>query len=128
MIYIYKDSVNNVYFRGQKMSSKSYFVFDFQSVETNESKLMTGVNYNSGSTNYDLFVIIETGSTYQNLTASTINLGVGTYNLYIYDADAQHLMATGTCIEKNVVIVSSTTASTFSYYMPMSGATIVQWD
>jgi len=95
MINIAQDSNNNIYLdltvNSQSWvfsSSTPYFLFNFTSESTNESIYFVADNIAdiSARTRYDQFNIIETGSTYTNLTGGTISLSNGNFWLYkIYE-------------------------------------------
>ena len=60
---------------------------------------------------YNRFDIIETGSTYENLTASTVNLRTGGYQLNVYEASTPTLeisATTGTIIYTGKAYVNGT--------------------
>lgn len=62
-----------------------YYLFEFISDSTNDSVLFTGNDISGNKDRFNEFSIVETGSTFVNLTASTVNLeptGFWKYNVY----------------------------------------------
>lgn len=61
-----------------------YYLFEFTSEVTSESIYFVTTNIAplSARTRYDQFLVIETGSTFTNLTAGTVNLSTGNFWLY----------------------------------------------
>lgn len=60
---------------------------------------------------YNRFDIVETGSTYENLTASTVNLRTGGYKLNVYESSIPTLevsATTGTIIYTGKAYVNGT--------------------
>jgi hypothetical protein len=119
-IYINKNSGNTCYFTLTENSTLSnpYYLFNFVSLDSNQSIFFTGTDLSSNLSRYNKFTITETsGST--NFTAATISLSVGEWNYYAYEMTGQtnlHLSGTTSLVEQGLVFVSGiTTPSTFTY-------------
>ena len=71
----------------------------------------TGADLSTYKCRYNRFDIIETGTTYVNLTGATVNLRSGSYTYDIYEASASTLSVsatTGTIISTGKVLVNGT--------------------
>ena len=89
MIKILKNSSNRAVFTLNEdttlTGSSIYYLFQFINDDTDNSVLFTGEDISENPSRFNEFTIVETGSTYTNLTASTINLepsGFWKYNVY----------------------------------------------
>jgi hypothetical protein len=61
-----------------------YYLFSFVNGNTREVTNFTATDLSSYTSRYNEFLIKETGSTFVNLTASTINVKPGMYSYTIY--------------------------------------------
>ena len=120
MIYINKNSSNtvalslsnNVTITGQTV----YFLFEFENTQTRESVLFTGTDTSSNPYRYNKFDIIESGTSFVNLTAAVVNLepeGWWDYNVYQMTGQTNLSLSgvTGGPIQKGKVYVSGTTVA-----------------
>ncbi len=107
MININQNSANNVVLDLTANSSlwifssqTPYFLFEFTSEATQEQILFVAENLAdlTARTRYDQFNIIESGSTYTNLTGGTISLTPGYFWLYnVYEQTTRdNLLISGT--------------------------------
>jgi len=114
MIYLDKNSSNMVILELTLVSSlpNPYYLFEFiNDINTSNITYFTGTDLSSYKCRYNRFDVIETGSTYTNYTASTINLRTGSYNYNVYEASASTLSVsatTGVVISTSKVIVNGT--------------------
>ena len=97
-----KNSINTACFR---LNSKSeitgdtrYFLFQFTNHQTKQEILFTGEDISVNKPLFNEFQFTETGSTYTNLTASTINLEPsGWWSYKVYEmTDPTNLFISGT--------------------------------
>lgn len=116
MLYINKNSENYLAVTAGQTTDRIYFTFQLQNQSTNNISYFCAEDISTNTALYNEFLIIETGTTYVNLTSGIINLRKGYYDYAIFSADAQHLMVTGSCLEKGILIVSgdSTTVNSYS--------------
>ena len=116
-----KNDVNTACFR---LSSKSiltadtvYHLFSFTNSSTRQEILFTGQDISNNKPLFNEYTIIETGSTYTNLTASTICLApAGWWSYRVYEMTDQNNLklsaTTGIAIEYGKVEVIELTATT----------------
>lgn len=127
MLLINKNSSNTLVFTGTEYATiaSPYFTFKLQNQLTKDLTYFTAPNISTATTRYDMFTVIETGTTSVNLTAGTINLAVGSYNYNIYENDVQSLSVTGNCVEYGVLRVVPVSADTYyiSTLNSLTGAT-----
>ncbi len=98
MIYINKDSSNNVILEltlNSNLLSPNY-LFQLTNEMTSNETLFTATDLSTFKCRYNRFNIIETGSTFTNLTGGTINLVSGSYNYNIYESSTPTLYISGT--------------------------------
>lgn len=99
MIYLYKNLANTVILELTLESSliNPFYLFEFSN-DLNPSNVsyFTGTDLSQFKCRYNRFTIIETGVTYTNLTAATLNLLTGSYNYNIYEATGLTLSVSGT--------------------------------
>jgi len=114
MLLINKNASNTLVFTGTEYATTAspYFTFKLQNQLTKDLTYFTATNSSTATTRYDMFTIIETGST-SNWTAGTVNLAVGSYNYTIYENDAQTLSVTGNPVEYGVLRVVPVSADTY---------------
>jgi L-lysine 2,3-aminomutase len=140
MIHILKNTVNDCVFTLRENSSlwnisgiTPYYLFQFTSENTNQSIYFTATDITpqSSITRYDEFYIIETGSTYQNLTAGTINLNPGGYYTYqIYEQVNPYNLSvanTQSMVEKGIVQVSGETGYSPTFYTQSGSSKFVTY-
>lgn len=114
MIYLDKDTTNEVILELTSVSSLLLpeYLFKFTNdVNPNNITYFTGTDLSTYKCRYNRFQVIETGSTYVNLTASTVNLISGSYTYDIYEATGTTLSVsatTGEIISTGKVIVNGT--------------------
>lgn len=118
MIRINKNSVNSIIATTSEKTTlvNPYYLFSFQSNADKNTTNFICVDSSSATTRYNLFTIIDTGSTSVNLTASTVNLTEGWYNYTIYEQTSDtNLYITGTTssVECGLAYVSG--SSQFNY-------------
>lgn len=98
-MYLEKDSNNTVILELTLNSSlvTPYYLFSFSS-DTNYDQILnfTGPDTSTYKCRYNKFDIIETGSTYTNLTASTVNLRTGSYSYQVYESSTPTLSLSAT--------------------------------
>jgi hypothetical protein len=107
MVILNKDSENTVILELTSVSSllAPYYTFELiNDITPSNVTYFTGTDLSTYKCRYNRFNIIETGTTYVNLTASTINLKTGSYTYNVYEASAstisisattQNIIATG---------------------------------
>lgn len=123
MLQLNKNTENTIVFTASELCTSNYFVFELINQSSNQPYYFTAPNL-SLSTRYNEFLIVETGSTYQNLTAGTISLQVGMYNYSIYSSDIQQIVLTGSVVERGILEVVGETANTYSQgFLNTSGNT-----
>jgi len=112
MINIDKNSTNKVILTLTEKSTllNPFYLFSFTSTtDFNNVVNFVGTDTSSYKTRYNEFDIIETGTTFVNLTASTINLnppGMWDYSIYESTGITLSISATtGNIIEQGKVIV-----------------------
>ena len=126
MILLNQNSSNIVYLTLSESvpnsftSTTPYFLFRFVSFTTNNEVLFSAQDISTAITRYNQFVITLTGATAPNLnyTGGTIYMepaGEWTYEVYpMYSPTNLFLSGTtGTLIEKGIVTLSGTSASTY---------------
>lgn len=99
MIYINKNSENIAILELTLISSlpNSYYLFEFiNDIYPSEVTYFTGTDLSSYKCRFNRFNIIETGNTYVNLTASTVNLRSGSYTYNVYESSAMTLSVSAT--------------------------------
>jgi len=118
MIYLNQNSNNLVALSLSELvtlTGSTYFLFNFKSDDTQTELNFTCADTSSYTERYNQFEIIESGSSYVNLTAGTINLPTpGYYHYKIYQMTGQtNLDISGTTagefenwIESGKVLVS----------------------
>ncbi len=124
MIFINKNSENTVALSLSDtvtLTGDTYFLFQFTDIQSRDEVTFTGLDTSSNTDRYNLFNIIETGSTDTNLTASTINLvGNGYYDYRIYQMSGQTNTSvndvTGGPIQYGKVLVSGDTINHGTQY------------
>lgn len=112
MIFLNKDSINTVIIELTLESSllNPYYLFEFTNeIKPSEITYFTGTDLSNYKCRYNRFEITETGSTYTNLTASTVNLLTGSYTYNVYEMTSPTNLAvsgtTGIVINTGKVIV-----------------------
>jgi len=122
MILLNQNSINNVAVTLQEKSQlwinsgiTPFYLFEFINDDTAYSLWFTGTDISPNPVRFNQFNIIETGMTYVNLTASTINLSVpGFYKYTVYEqVSATNLQLSGTTgniVEQGKVYFSGNTS------------------
>lgn len=111
MINLQKDTANTVILELTSVSTllNPYYLFEaINDMQPNNITYFTGTDLSTYKCRYNRFTITETGTTYVNLTASTINLITGSYKYNIYEASASTLSVsatTGSIISTGKLIV-----------------------
>jgi len=111
MINLQKDTANTVILELTSVSTllNPYYLFEaVNDMQPNNITYFTGTDLSTYKCRYNRFTITETGTTYVNLTASTINLITGSYKYNIYEASASTLSVsatTGSIISTGKLIV-----------------------
>lgn len=119
MILINTNQVNFCYFTLTEKATLAnpYYLFKFESIDTNKVVLFTGTDVSSNTERYNKFMITETsGAT--NFTAATINLDPGEYAYTVYQMSGQtNLALSGTSgiVETGQVLVSGATQTSYTY-------------
>jgi len=125
MIYITKNTTNQVVLELTSVSSllSPYYLFHLTKTDSNNTPLVellfTGTDLSTFKSRYNRFEVIETGSTYVNLTASTISVLPGSYNYDIYESSTQTLSisaTTGVIISTGKMFVDGVETSLPSIY------------
>jgi hypothetical protein len=113
MINIEKNNTNIIVLTLTEKSTllNPYYLFSFTSTTNYDNTVnFLGTDLSTYKSRYNEFQIIETGTTFVNLTASTINLnppGMWDYSIYETTAITTSISATtGNIIEKGKVIVT----------------------
>lgn len=99
MIYIEKNSINSSILELTSVSSliNPSYLFEFiNDMNPNQLTYFTGIDLSNFKCRYNRFNITETGSTYTNYTASTINLRTGSYQYNVYESTASTLSVSAT--------------------------------
>lgn len=118
MILINKNSINNIVVTTTEKVTlvNPYYLFSFESNADKSTTNFICVDSSSATTRYNLFSIIETGSTSINLTASTVNLIEGWYNYTIYEQTSDtnlYISGTTNSVESGLALVSG--SSQYNY-------------
>lgn len=116
MIKITKNSTNRVVLsltENVTLTATTYFLFEFINDDTQDTVLFTAADVSTNIPRYNEFSIIESGSTYTNLTGGTINLeptGYWKYNMYAQLSPTNIALSgvTGGIIEQGKVLVIGT--------------------
>lgn len=101
-----------------------YYLFSITSDTTNQVINFVADNISpfSAQSRYDEFTIIETGSTFTNLTAGTINLQPETYwTLHVYEQTTRNnldITQTVGLVEVDKVRVNGVIEAPLTYYSP----------
>lgn len=98
-MYINKNSVNPFICELTLISSfpGAYYLFEMiNDLNPSQITYWTGQDLSPYACRFNRFDIIETGSTYVNLTASTMNLRSGSYTYNVYEATGLTLQVSGT--------------------------------
>lgn len=88
-MYLNQDSENIVILEltlNSTLMQPSYLFAFTSDTNYNEVLFFTGIDTSSFKCRYNKFNIIETGSTYVNLTASTVDLRSGSYSYKVYES------------------------------------------
>jgi len=99
MMYL-KKNTNNIYVA--ELTSRSslmspFYLFEMISDDrSGYSKLFNVTDESTFKSRYNKFSIVESGSTYENLSGSTVNLIPGSYTLNVYESNVQTLQISGT--------------------------------
>ena len=116
-----KNNINTACFRLNTKTTLTadtvYYLFKVVNSSTRQEILFTGQDISNNSALYNEFQIIETGTTYVNLTASTISLApAGWWSLKIYEMSGQTNLdisgTTGQPIAYGKIEVIDTTGTT----------------
>ena len=121
MITINKDESNTVILELTSVSNLlvPYYLFKFTNDMTTLPTYFTGTDLSTYKCRYNRFNIVETGSTYENLTASTVSLISGSYTYDIYESTTPTIdvaVTTGIIISTGKVIVSGVDVDIPSIY------------
>lgn len=112
MMYINKNTSNDVILELTSVSSllsPNYLFKLTQDTDVSNITYFTGTDLSTFKCRYNRFEVIETGTTYVNLTASTVNLRSGSYRYDVYESTASTLSVsatTGTIISTGKAIVN----------------------
>jgi len=75
----------------------NYYLFQFiNDINPSSITYFTGTDLSNFKCRYNRFDIVETGSTYTNYTAATINLKTGSYTYNVYESTASTLTISAT--------------------------------
>lgn len=99
MIYINKNSVNPTILELTRVSSllNSNYLFEFiNDISPNSITYFTGQDLSTYKCRFNRFDIIESGSTFTNLTGATINLRTGGYTYNVYESSASTISVSAT--------------------------------
>lgn len=106
MIYLKQNQINDVVFtlneKNPLTGVTSGFTFNFQHIDTNTSVNFYGIDVSTCPNRYNRFLITVTGSTFVDLSASTVNLQNGFHNYTVSNIS-------GTTLETGLVSVSGLT-------------------
>jgi len=123
MIKLNKDSGNRVVVTASEnvtLTGNTYFLFEVISDDTKQSKFFTGEDISLNTCRYNEFNVIVTGDTFENLTASTINLdlnGYYKYNIYQQDSPTNlSLSGTSGIVETGILYLSGETKPNITTY------------
>ncbi len=98
MITINKDTENSIIFtlteRSQLGNPK--YLFSFTNDSSGEQKLFNMTDTSGYQRRFNLFELTESGTTYENLSASTVNLEYGWGKYEVYESATQTLEISGT--------------------------------
>ncbi len=112
MIYLDKNFANTVILELTSVSTfiNPFYLFEFvNDMNVDDITYFTGTDLSNFKCRYNRFTITETGTTFTNLSASTINLITGSYTYNVYEASASTLSVsatTGVAISTGKVIVN----------------------
>lgn len=123
MILLYKNTINNVCLtlsESTTLTGSSYYLFRFINENNFNELLFTGEDISNNKDRFNQFLITETGSTFTNLTASTIHLNTpGYYKYEVYQMTGQTNLSlsgvTGGPIEYGKVYLSGATIDAVKY-------------
>ena len=99
MMYL-KKNTNNIYVA--ELTSRSslispFYLFEMVSDDrSGYNKLFNVTDESTFKSRFNRFTIVESGSTYENLSASTVNLIPGSYTLNVYESNTPTLQISGT--------------------------------
>ena len=122
MININKDSSNVVVLTLTEKCTllNPNFLFSFSSTSYNQPVInFNSVDTSSYKSRYNQFNIIESGTTYIDLTGSTINLNPGSYDYRVYESSGSTIEISGTTkviLEQGKVWVSGIDTSIDEVY------------
>ena len=111
-----------------------YYLFQFTNQQTQETKLFVADNVASFSaqSRYDEFYIVETGNTYTNLSAATLNLYPSIFWEYvIYEQTDQYNFNTGntvSAVEYGRVYVDGYEGFIYDSYTGQTGSHFVTYN
>jgi len=92
MIVLQKDSSNLVVLSlTTKTLLSPYYLFEFTNEQTGDQVLFNAVDTSAYECRYNSFTVIETGSTFTNLTGATINVDMGSWEYKVYESSASTL-------------------------------------
>ena len=100
-----------------------FFLFEFTSQNNNQTVYFVGNNVSTATSRYDEIYITETGSTYTNLSASTLSLWPAmywTYVVYEQPYPIQYNFDPSICVgivDNGLVLVSGYTAYSPAQYV-----------
>ena len=141
MVDINKNTINDVVFTLQEKSQlwnlsgiSPFYLFSLKSQHTNETInfISNNIAASSAKSRYDEFYFIETGSSYTNLTAGTINLTPAIFWDYtVYEQILQYnlnIAQTIGIVERGRIFVNDS-ISTFNYtsYSGQTGTQFISY-
>lgn len=113
MIQINKNTSNNIILTLNEELTIPYsganFLFQFKSHSTNDTITFLSRDISTATTRYNQFLIIETGSTYTNLSSGIINMSPGTFSYKVFANEQPTLNPTGQTVEYGIGQCSGTT-------------------
>lgn len=132
MIFLNKNTVNDIVVTLNEkvtLTGATFFLFEFINDDSRESLFFTGTDISENTDRFNEFLIIESGVTDVNLTASTINLDVlGFYKYNVYQqVSATNLNLSGTSgiVETGKMLLSGTSLPVTTEYTGQTNTRIV---
>lgn len=98
MIYLTKNSTSTVILELTQISTllNSYYLFEFVNDMNKSVSYFSANDLSSYKCRYNKFNLTETGSTYTNYSAGTVNFKTGSYTYNVYEASATTLSVSAT--------------------------------
>ncbi len=108
-----------------------YFLFRFINEDTRDETFFTGTDVSTNILRYNEFYLTETGTSFVNLTASTVNLPTAFYKYELYCQNSPTNLSlsgvTGNAIELGFALVSGATQAQAVYIYTGTSSTFFEY-